>query len=59
MMNRDAMLVKLRHLSGRFRHEFKETLFMLTYTACLIGFCWFMTKVAASHVVSGITGSIK
>ena len=52
------ILSRLRHPSGRFRHEFKEMLFALSYTAALIGLFWFMNKVAVSHVGPGVTGSV-
>jgi len=50
------ILSRLRHPSGRFRHEFKEMLFALSYTAALLGL--FMNKVAVSHVGPGVTGSV-
>ena len=41
------------------RHEFKEILFMLSYTTAVLGLCWIVEKVAASHVAAaGITGSV-
>ena len=41
------------------RHEFKEILFMLSYTTAVVGLCWIVEKVAASHVAAaGITGSV-
>jgi hypothetical protein len=36
------ILSRLRHPSGRF----KEMLFALSYTVALLGFFWFMNKVA-------------
>jgi len=41
------------------RHKFKEILFMLSYTTAVLGLCWIVEKVAASHVAAaGITGSV-
>jgi hypothetical protein len=56
---RFEILWGLRHPSGRIRHEFKEMLFMLSYTTAVLGLFWILAKVAASHVVAaGITGSV-
>ena len=39
--------------------RFKETLLAVSYTAALLGLCWFLNKVADDHgVSSGITGSV-
>ena len=55
---RFEILWRLQHLSGRIRREFNETLFMLSYTTAVLGLCWIVDKVAASHVASAIAGSV-
>ena len=49
------MLLRLRHLS----RQLKDTLLAVSYTAALLGLCWFLNNVADDHGVrSGITGSV-
>jgi hypothetical protein len=52
------ILSRLRHPSGRFRDEFNEMLLALSYTAALLGFFWFMNKVAVSPFGFGVIGSV-
>ena len=56
-----GILSRLRHPSGWFGPELKETLWALSYTAALLGLLWSMNKFAIYHHLTygGVTGSVQ
>jgi len=55
-----GILSRLRHPSGWFGPELKETLWALSYTAALLGLLWSMNKFAIYHHLTygGVTGFV-
>ena len=55
-----GILSRLRHPSGWFGPELKETLWARSYTAALLGLLWSMNKFAIYHHLTygGVTGSV-